>query len=198
MRAYHGAGAFAVEVQVADLQLMPRPLQLLARRGINGAGQAELSVVADLQRVVVVAGFDYGQHQPEDFFLGNARHGCDILDHSGLNEVAFAGFLRRTAAEDHAAFLLADVDVIEDRAHGAFIDHRPHGFVLRGIAHGDFAYAVFQAFQKNVVDFLVHDSAGAGRALLSLKPERRNGHAFNRSVQVGVVGDNDGVLTAHL
>ena len=44
-------------------------VNLVARLGVDGAGQAELGVVGDFERVVEAAGFDHGQHRAEDLFL---------------------------------------------------------------------------------------------------------------------------------
>ena len=103
---------------------------LSSRAGVDRAGQAVLGVVGDRQRVVEVLRLDHGQHRSEDLFLREACHRVDIGDHGGLDEVAVAR--RALAAGDQAAFLLADLDVIEDRLHGAFVDHRAHARVVFG------------------------------------------------------------------
>ena len=54
MRADHRAGALAVDVQVADVELADGAVDLVARLGVDRAGQAELGVVGDLERVVEV------------------------------------------------------------------------------------------------------------------------------------------------
>ena len=71
-----------------------------------------------------IAGPRDGQHGAEDLLLEEARFGVDVGDDGGLNEVAFAG--RGSAAGEQAPFLLPDLDVVEDRAAGAFVDHRAH------------------------------------------------------------------------
>ena len=64
---------------------------LSSRAGVDRAGQAELGVVGDLQRVVEIARLDHGQHRAEDFFLRELRLRRDVGDHGGLDEVAVAG-----------------------------------------------------------------------------------------------------------
>src|SRR5271169_3191889 len=66
MRAHHGARALAIDVQVADVELVHRALLLLRRTGIDSAGQAEFRVVGDLERVIEIAGLGHRQHRPED------------------------------------------------------------------------------------------------------------------------------------
>src|SRR5260370_9764741 len=52
MRTDHGARTFAVDVQVANLEFADGAIDLVARAGVNGSGQAELGVIPDFQRVV--------------------------------------------------------------------------------------------------------------------------------------------------
>src|SRR5262249_6145241 len=198
MCADHGAGAFAVEIEIARLEFIARALQLFARTGVNGAGQPELGVVGDVERVIEIARLDYGQHRPEDLFLSQPRGGSDVSNDSGLDEVALARLPGRTAAVNEPAFLLADLDVIQNTLHRLLIDHRTHGLVFCGIAHGDLADPVFQALEEDVINLLVDDGARAGRALLPLEAESGGGHAFDSGVKVGVSIDDDGVFSAHL
>ena len=78
MRAHRGARTLAIDVQVADMELLNGAFDLLPRLGIDGASQAELGVVRDLQRVIVVLRLDHRQHRPKDFFLLQARLGRDV------------------------------------------------------------------------------------------------------------------------
>ena len=73
MRADHRSGALAVDVEVADVELADRAIDLVARVGVDRAGQAELGVVGDFERVVEAAGLDHGQHGAKDFFLLELR-----------------------------------------------------------------------------------------------------------------------------
>src|SRR5260370_24602432 len=115
-----------------------------------------------------------------------------------LDEVPLPGFFCRTTAIDYSSFFLADFDVIQNTFHGLVVDDRAHGFVFHGIAHGDLIDALLEALQEHVVNLLVDDDAGAGRALLSLKTKRRLGYAFDCSIKIRVGVDDDGVLAAHL
>ena len=69
MRSDECAGAFAVEIKIADVKFIPRFFQLFGVRRINRAGQAVLRVVGDFQRVVEISRFNHRQHGSENFFL---------------------------------------------------------------------------------------------------------------------------------
>src|SRR5437660_791809 len=58
VRSDHRSGALAVEVQVADLKLSGRAIELLARTCIDGAGQAVLCIVGDGERLVKARRFN--------------------------------------------------------------------------------------------------------------------------------------------
>src|SRR5712692_3172272 len=149
MRAHGGSRALAVDVQVADVEFADGAVNLLARFGVNGAGQAELGVVGNLERVVVILRLSHSQNGAENLFLFQARLGWNISDDGGLQEVALTCVLRRATSGDQSAVLLADLDVFHDRLHGTFVDHCPHVGVLGGIADRDFSTRAF-SFSRNL------------------------------------------------
>src|ERR1035437_9309924 len=108
MRAHHRSGAFAVQVEIAYVELAPGAVEFLARTGVDGAGKSELSVVGDFEGVIEVARLDHHQHWAENLFLLERRLRRDVGDHRGLNEVSFASFGVARAAGDEASFFLAD------------------------------------------------------------------------------------------
>src|SRR5579863_6713916 len=65
----HRPRAFAVDVQVPNVELADCPFDLVARTGIDRACQSEFRVIRDLKRVIEAARLDHRQHGPEDFFL---------------------------------------------------------------------------------------------------------------------------------
>ena len=79
--------------------------------------------------MVEVARLGDGQDRSEDLFLEDARLGVDVGDDGRLDEVAVARAAAPPATQ--AAFLLADLDVVEDRLARALVDDRPH--VVGGI-----------------------------------------------------------------
>src|SRR5271165_2991176 len=100
MSSYDSAGAFAVDVQVADMELLFRCGNLVVRGRIYGAGQAEFCVVGDGQAVFEATRLDHCQHRTEDLLLRNRCHRIDIGDHRRLDEVAIAEFTYARAASD--------------------------------------------------------------------------------------------------
>src|SRR5258708_40199869 len=100
MRAYHRSRAFAVQVEVAYVELAHSAIEFLARAGVNGTGQTKLGVVGDFERMIEVARFDHHQHWAKDFFLLERRLRWDVGNHRGLNKVAVfitrAGVARAT------------------------------------------------------------------------------------------------------
>ena len=118
VRADHRARALAVEVQVADEEPLARLLELVAgcsRRPRRSGRTAES--FASCERVVEVVGLRDREHRAEDLFLEDAGLGVDVGDDGRLDEVAVA--LGGLAAGDEPAFLLADLDVVEDRLRRA-------------------------------------------------------------------------------
>ena len=69
MGAHHGSRTLAVDVEIADVEIAHGAVDLVARLGVNRAGEAEFGIVGDFERVVEAAGFDHHQHRAEDFFL---------------------------------------------------------------------------------------------------------------------------------
>src|SRR6185437_4160319 len=144
MRSHDGSGALAVDVEVADVELTDGAVQFVLGTGVDGAGEAEFSVVGNMQGMVEIVRFDDGQHRPENLFLLDAGAGLDIGNDGGLNEPAVAGIAVTLAAgQQPSALFLADLDVFENGLHGTFVDHRPHAWVFGGIATVIFSTRAF-------------------------------------------------------
>ena len=62
----------------------------------------------------------------------------------------------------------------------------------------DLVHTRLELLEKLVVDLLIDNRARAGRALLSLKTECRNGNTFDRRVHIGLGVHDDRVFAAHL
>ena len=112
-----------------------------------------------------------------------------------MNQPGEAGLV---AAGDAAAFLLADLDVLENLFVSAlFADGAvPVGKVLRG-AGLDFLRALDDEGEEFVVDVGVHDEARTGAALLALEAEGGGDDLLGGEFEIGVIVDKDGVLAAH-
>src|SRR5690242_278809 len=98
MRANNRSRALAIEVEIAHVELTPRPFQLLARSGVHRARKPEFRVVGNLQRVIVVARFNHRQNRPEDFFLGDSCRRSYISNYGWLNVIAVARLFGSAAA----------------------------------------------------------------------------------------------------
>ena len=133
MDADEGACRLAIEVQVADVELLLGTGYALCIVREERTRQAKLGIIGDVQRVVKVSGFDEGQDGAKDFFLRDTCMWVNIGDDGWLNKVAGAGM---STAEDKASLMLANLDVVNDFLHRVLIDHRTHiGRWLGHIAH---------------------------------------------------------------
>src|SRR5215471_19088273 len=106
MRADHGARGLAVDVEVTNVEVTHGTFDLVPRPGVDGAGESELGVVGDVERVFEVAGFDHRKDGPEDLFLRDARVGHDVGDDGGLDVISTVRIADRVAAVDYIAFAL--------------------------------------------------------------------------------------------
>ena len=88
MRSDHRAGALAVEIQVADVELHEGSVELSGGVGVKGSGQTVLGVIGNRERIIEVPRFDYGKYRAKDLFLGNAGRWCNIGKYGGLNVLA--------------------------------------------------------------------------------------------------------------
>jgi len=82
MRAHHRSRAFAVQVEVADVELAHGTIEFLARTGVDGAGQPKLGVVGDLQRMIEVAGADTAST--------GRRFFCSSVDFGAMSAITVA------------------------------------------------------------------------------------------------------------
>ncbi len=198
MSADHGAGALAVEVKVADVEVGAGAVELFAGAGVDGSGEAILGVVGDAKGVIEAGGFDDGEKRAEDFFLRDAGGGGDVSDDSGGDEVAVGGGVDGVAAGEDAAFGAANGDVVEETLVGGGVDDGSGVGVVFGEAGDDAGDALGEAVAEGVIDGLFDDDAGTGGALLAVEAEGRGGDAFDGEIEVAVSVDDDGVLAAEL
>src|SRR5580692_10122143 len=62
----HGSGAFAIEVKIADVELLASAIELFAGACVDGSGEAVLGVVGDSEGIVEAMRFDDGQDWAKD------------------------------------------------------------------------------------------------------------------------------------
>jgi hypothetical protein len=97
---------------------------------VDGAGQSEVGVVGDVDRLLVVAEFHQQDDGPEQFVVGNGGLSIDVLQDHRRHDVAD----RFAAHQCFRAGRHRVVDLLLKRRDLARIDQRPdHGGRLRGI-----------------------------------------------------------------
>src|SRR5438270_8042648 len=122
MRADDCTGAFAVDVEITDVELAHCHFNLVARSGINRTSQAELGIVRDIERLLKVARFNYRQYRTENFLLLELRFRLNICDYGWLDEITFARISGATSTSNQPAFAFSNVDVVHDRLHRSLVD----------------------------------------------------------------------------
>src|SRR5437763_3050393 len=113
VRADERARALAVEVEVADVELAARALQLLAVVRVDRARQSVLRVVGDPKRVVEVIRTDAGEDGAKNLLLLDAVAGFYVGDDCRLDEEALLA-VASAARDDATAVGLALLDVVVD------------------------------------------------------------------------------------
>src|SRR5262245_57227499 len=106
------AGAFSIEVKVADVEIAFSSLDAFAVSRIESAGQPIDRVIGYRQGLVEILRFDAGEHRTEDLLLRDSRFRIDIGDDRRIDEIAFAGELVFAVSHDEAPFLLPDLDIL--------------------------------------------------------------------------------------
>lgn len=196
--ANHRAGAFAIDVEVADKELVAGALNVFRVGGVDSAGEAVFTVVGQLEGVLEVAGFGDTKDRAKDLFLEYSIVVLDVGNDGGLYEMAITlGF---SAASDQATFLLAGLDVVEDGLLGFGSNDRTHevGRVVRGALSQSFCEWL-QLVDELVIDRFVNNQARAHRTFLTLEAKGGGDDALSGFVEiVDVLVDDNGVFAAHL
>ena len=159
MRTNHRSRAFAIDVQIADVEVADGAVDLVARLRVDRASKAELGVVGDFECVIESARLNDRQYGSENFLLLEFRFWRECLRIPWADEITFSGFGGALAAGEKATIFFALLNVFEDGVHRAFIDDRAHVCVFGGIADFDFFHAGFELVEKFIVNAFVHDRA---------------------------------------
>ncbi len=59
MRAHDCAGTLAIDVEIADVEFAFCDFYLLARTGVDRAGESKLGVISDLEAMLKISRLDY-------------------------------------------------------------------------------------------------------------------------------------------
>ena len=84
MDSNQGSRTFPIDVEVAYMKPTPSHFDLVLVVGVHGPGQTVLAVIGNIDGLIVVCGFDYGQDGSEDLFLGNDCARFDVEQNSRL------------------------------------------------------------------------------------------------------------------
>ena len=125
MNADEGAGAFAIQIKIADVKFAARALQLCFVSRVHCAGQAELGVVGYAQRVIIVVRLDHGENWPKDFFLFDCRASFHVRDDSWLDEESLFA-IRAAAGNDPSALGFSFFNIAIDRFECFLVDDGAH------------------------------------------------------------------------
>src|SRR5208337_946715 len=114
--------ALAIEIEIADVE--GTACDSLFRRivGVKGAGETVFGVIDHAQSLFKTGNLDDGQHGTENFFLGYNCVGRDVCEDGRFKKVAAVAGLRRAAASDQSAFLLASLDIAQHGVERGLVD----------------------------------------------------------------------------
>ena len=177
----------------------------LALAGVLGpdrAGQPVDAVVGDRDRLVLVAERLDGEHRPERLVLGH-RHRAGAAVEDGRQVVVAVGEVRVVGAgattPEYGALGDAGGDVRLDLVAVRGAGQRPGlGLLVERAAEADPSGAVHDRVDELVVDRLLDDEPGAGRADLAGVQEHGGEREVERDLEIGVGEDDVGVLAAEL
>src|SRR5882672_6262193 len=100
------SGALPVEIKVPHMKFPSGSLELFLIGAVHSASQTILSVVSNLQGVVIILRLYHRQHRSKYFFLFDGRARLHVSNNGRLDEEALLT-IRTTAAQDSAALALA-------------------------------------------------------------------------------------------
>ena len=149
----------------------------------HGAGQAVERRVGDLERLILAANLDDGDHGAEQLVLGD-RHVVGRIDEDmGRQDQPL-----RLTADDLAGPLGAPLlDVLAELLQLVVVDHRPNnGIVVARVADLQATHPVSEATDEILMDSPVDDDAVDAHADLALVQELAEDRRVHREVQVGV------------
>src|SRR4030095_1739747 len=101
MHTHKLACALAIQIQIADVKLIARPVQFLFIRTVDCACQSKLSIVRDFQSIVIIVCFYNREHRTEYFFLFDRGSRLYVGNYRRLDEVALLAVWASTP--QHAA-----------------------------------------------------------------------------------------------
>ena len=173
--------------------------RVFQRRSANARRQTELGVVGDVQRFGIVFRADHARDRAEDFLAVDRHHWGRLGDERGLLIEAFGRTLEQLSAEDAAALLRRDADVLEVARELARIDDRADvGAGRERVVDLQRLDLVDDGSDKTIVNTGGDDHAARRRAALAGRKIRALNGSVHRHAQFGIVEHDERIFAAHL
>src|SRR5215471_18675042 len=197
-----GADGRRVYVSDAGVDITHGAEGLVDVASIDGRRKPIRNPVGDIDGLVESLATDQADHRPKYLFLGDAHLGIDVSEYRGLEEPSVRQVLlveRLASGLELGAFGLADLCVLLRGGNLLLVDLRAyfHGFV-KAVADLQLLGAVHQAVGELAVGAFLHDHPAGRSATLTGGAERAPQDTIESQIEIGVVKNNDGVLSAHL
>lgn len=159
--------------------------------GVDASRKAVVGVVGQSQSFLLSLELGNGDDRSEDLFAHNAHVRTDVGEDGGLDEVSFRALDGVTTEGESGAFLLANVDVVED---SVVLDLGSLGTLLSagGEVTADFErlQAGCELLHEGVVDLFLDVDTSAGVASLSLVHIKTEDGPLDGLLEVGVSEDD--------
>ena len=157
-------------------------------------GEAEVRVVRDPQRVLLVVERDDARDRPEDLLAGDAAGVVDVVENRRLDEISRDRARRRTARPPPSASFASRLPIswyARTRSNCSRLTSGPI-FVARSMPWPSVIVFAFSTIASTnlLVDRPLHQDAAAGRADLALVDEDAEQRAVDRGLEVRV-GEED-------
>ncbi len=183
--------------------------------GVDGGGQSIIGLVANSDNLLLGLELGNGAHGTEDLLLHNTHLLGDIREDGRLDEVALVTFAL-TADLELGTCVLAGLDVAWKRISNTHWKkmplYSPHnavelylrdqraleGVLGKRVANNVLLRPLLKSLYKLVVDTLLHVDAGAGAAALAAVEEDAKVDPRDGVVNVSVLEDDVGRLSAEL
>ncbi len=200
-----GAGDAAVEVQVADAELLFGKFEVAGLAAEDAAGELVRQAVGDGERVLEGVRVHDGEHGAEDLFARDGVRGFHAAEDVWRDKGEGAEIGERQSQFERAALLLGFLDAGEDLLLGLRVDDGADvGAGARRVADDQRSRRFDDALDDLADGWAVlavgvdDDQTRARRALLALEAECGVTHGEDGFVEIGGGVDDDGVLAAHL
>ncbi len=167
--------------------------------GEHVGGQAELGVVTGFNDFLFRAEQGHGYQRTEGFFLVAAHIPVYTVYHGGWEEQVVAKIFRFLAGHQGRAFFKSVLHVAFDLVVTSLIDQGAKIHVaVDAVTDGHFVDPLGKLFTEGIGHFLMHENPVGTNTGLAATAEFVGDKIVCRSVQIGVVKDNERRVAAQL